>query len=123
MQKVREVRAEKVREKELEDLTAEFKVKRDNILRQAVHTQPELVESAAEKIQLHYPRTAPRTQFRFSGIFFLSVIPIESNGKEFTDGKTDPSEVSEIACHEKLSKSRTQPYRRVQKVAGHMTRR
>ena len=50
VQKARETRAEKVREKELEDLTAEFKVKRDNILRQAVHNQPRLVESAAEKI-------------------------------------------------------------------------
>ncbi|MDE0018897.1 MAG: replication initiation protein [Candidatus Poribacteria bacterium] len=50
VQKDREVRAEKVREKELEDLMAEFKIKRDNILRQAVHTQPELVEQAAEKI-------------------------------------------------------------------------
>ena len=29
----------------------EFKVKRDNILRQAVHAQPELVERAAERIQ------------------------------------------------------------------------
>ena len=50
IQKQREVRAEKVREKELEDLMAEFKIKRDNILRQVVHTQPELVEQAAEKI-------------------------------------------------------------------------
>ena len=44
VQKERQVRAEKVREKELEDLTAEFRVKRDNILRQAVHAQPTLVE-------------------------------------------------------------------------------
>ena len=51
VQKARELRAEKVKEKELEDLTAEFKVKRDNILRQAVHAQPELVERAAERIQ------------------------------------------------------------------------
>ena len=51
VQKDREVRAEKAKEKELEDLTAEFKVKRDNILRQAVHAQPELVASAAERIQ------------------------------------------------------------------------
>ena len=56
VQKVREVRAEKVREKELEDLTAEFKVKRDNILRQAVHANPELVEKAAEKIQSYMIR-------------------------------------------------------------------
>ena len=56
VQKVREVRAEKVREKELDDLTAEFKVKRDNILRQSVHNQPELVASAAEKIQAYIIR-------------------------------------------------------------------
>ena len=47
VQKERQVRAEKVREKELEDLKAEFHVKRDNILRQAVHAQPTLVEDAA----------------------------------------------------------------------------
>ena len=51
VQKERELRAEKAKEKELEDLTAEFRVKRDNILRQAVHTQPELVDRAAERIQ------------------------------------------------------------------------
>ena len=56
VQKAREVRAEKVREKELEDLTAEFKVKRDNILRHAVHANPELVEQAAEKIQSYMIR-------------------------------------------------------------------
>ena len=50
LQKQREARAEKAKEKELEDLTAEFKAKRDNILRQAVHADPELVEQAAEKI-------------------------------------------------------------------------
>ena len=51
VQKEREVRAEKAKQKDLENLIAEFKVKRDNILRQVVHTQPELVERAAEKIQ------------------------------------------------------------------------
>ena len=56
VQKDREVRAEKAKEKELEDLTAEFKVKRDNILRQAVHAQPELVASAAERIQSYIIR-------------------------------------------------------------------
>ena len=54
VQKERQVRAEKVREKELEDLTAEFRVKRDNILRQAVHAQPKLVEDAAAKIQSYF---------------------------------------------------------------------
>ena len=56
VQKARELRAEKVREKEFEDLTAEFKVKRDNILRQAVHADPELVERAAERIQSYFVR-------------------------------------------------------------------
>ena len=56
VQKERQVRAEKVREKELEDLKSEFRVKRDNILRQAVHAQPTLVESAAAKIQSYFVR-------------------------------------------------------------------
>ena len=56
VQKTRQQRAEKAKQKALEDLTAEFKVKRDNILRQAVHAQPELVERAAEKIQSYMIR-------------------------------------------------------------------
>ena len=56
VQKARELRAEKVREKELEDLTAEFHVKRDNILRQAIHAQPELIEHAAERAQSYLVR-------------------------------------------------------------------
>ena len=42
--------------KELEDLEAEFEVKRDNILQQTVHAQPELVEHAAERIQSYIVR-------------------------------------------------------------------
>ena len=56
VQKARETRAEKVREKELEDLVSEFEVKRDNILRQTVHADPELVERAAERIQSYIIR-------------------------------------------------------------------
>ena len=56
VQKTRQQRAEKARQKQLEDLTAEFKVKRDNILRQVVHTQPKLIEYAAEKIQSYMIR-------------------------------------------------------------------
>ena len=56
VQKAREVRAEKVREKELEDLTAEFRVKRDNIIRQAVHADRELVERAAKHIHSYIVR-------------------------------------------------------------------
>ena len=56
VQKTRQQRAEKAKQKALEDLTAEFKVKRDNILRQAVQTTPKLVEHAAEKIQSYMIR-------------------------------------------------------------------
>ena len=56
VQKARETRAEKAREKELEDLTAEFRVKRDNIIRQAVHADPELVERAAKHIHSYIVR-------------------------------------------------------------------
>ena len=56
VQKERELRAEKAKQKELENLTAEFQVKRDNILRQAVHAKPKLVEQAAERIQSYMVR-------------------------------------------------------------------
>ena len=56
VQKARAVRAEEAREKELEDLTAEFTVKRANILRQAIHADPDLVERAAERIQSYMIR-------------------------------------------------------------------
>ena len=60
VQKARELRAKKAREKELEDLKAEFHVKRDNIIRQAVHAQPELVKHAAERIQSYFIRNRLR---------------------------------------------------------------
>ena len=56
VQKARALRAEKAREKELEDLTAEFRVKRDNIIRQAVHADPGLVERAAKHIHSYIVR-------------------------------------------------------------------
>ncbi len=56
VQKARELRAEKAKEKELEDLTTEFNVKRNNILRQAIHAEPGLVEAAAERIQAYIVR-------------------------------------------------------------------
>ena len=56
VQKARAMRAEKVKEKELEDLTAEFRAKRDNIIRQAVHADPKLVDAAAERIQSYIIR-------------------------------------------------------------------
>ena len=56
LQKAREIRAEKAKEKELEDLTTEFNVKQRTLLRQAVHAEPGLVEVAAERIQSHIIR-------------------------------------------------------------------
>ena len=56
VQKARELRAEKAKEKELEDLTVEFRAKRANVIRQAVHTQPQLIEQAAERIQSYIVR-------------------------------------------------------------------
>ena len=44
------------REKELEDLTAEFRLKRDTLIRQVVHSQPDLVEQAAERIRSYIVR-------------------------------------------------------------------
>ena len=56
VQKARELRAEKAKQKALEDLTAEFRVKRDNIIRQAIHAEPELVEAAAKHIHSYIVR-------------------------------------------------------------------
>ena len=56
VQKARQVRAEIAKEKELEDLTAEFRAKRSNIIRQVVHAEPELVEEAAARIQSYIIR-------------------------------------------------------------------
>ena len=52
VRKARQVRAQRATEKELEDLTTEFYFKRDNLLRQAIQADPELVECAAAQIQL-----------------------------------------------------------------------
>ena len=56
IQKQRHRRAEKAKEKALEDLTIEFNAKRNNLLRQAVHATPELVDAAAERIQSYIVR-------------------------------------------------------------------
>ena len=56
IQKQRHRRAEKAKEKALEDLTIEFNAKRNNLIRQAVHANPELVDAAAERIQSYIVR-------------------------------------------------------------------
>ena len=56
LQKQRQVRAEKAKEKALEDLTAEFNLKRRTLLRQAVHADPQLVERAAERVHSYIVR-------------------------------------------------------------------
>ena len=56
LQKARAQRAEKAKEKQLEELEEEFTLKRRTLLRQAVHADPHLVERAAERIQAHIIR-------------------------------------------------------------------
>ena len=52
VRKAREVRAERAREKEFEDLDEAFRARRANLLRQAIQADPGLVERAAERIEL-----------------------------------------------------------------------
>ena len=52
VRKERKIRAERTKEKELEDLTTEFYFKRGNLLRQAIQADSEIVERAAERIEL-----------------------------------------------------------------------
>ena len=56
VQKQREVRAEKAKEKELEDLTRDFRAKCNTLIRQAVHADPQLVDRAAERVQAYIVR-------------------------------------------------------------------
>ena len=56
VQKAREVRAERAREKELEDLDEKFRIKRANLLRQAIQAAPELVERAVARIDNNFVR-------------------------------------------------------------------
>ena len=56
LQKERHVRAEKAKQQHLEALQEEFNIKRNNILRQAILADPELVDRAAERIQSHIVR-------------------------------------------------------------------
>lgn len=56
LQKQRQMRAEKAKEKALEDLKTEFCAKRNNLIRQAVHADPGLVERAAERLQSYIVR-------------------------------------------------------------------
>ena len=51
IQKEREKRAETAIENELENLETEFNAKRDNIVRQAVRSKPELIEQAVANIE------------------------------------------------------------------------
>ena len=56
VQKARQVRAEKLKEQTLADLTEAFYVKRNNIVRQAIQADPLLIEKAAERVETHHPR-------------------------------------------------------------------
>lgn len=56
VKKARQVRAEKLKEQALEDLTEAFYIKRNNIVRQAIQADPLLIERAAERVEMHHPR-------------------------------------------------------------------
>ena len=56
VRKARQVRAEKLKEQTLADLTEAFYVKRNNIVRQAIQADPLLIEKAAERVETHHPR-------------------------------------------------------------------
>ena len=56
VRKARHVRAEKMREQALSDLTEAFIVKRNNILRQAIQADPLLIEKAGECVETYHPR-------------------------------------------------------------------
>ena len=56
IQKTRAQRAEKAKEKQLAELEEEYNVKCKNLLRQAVHANPELVDAAAQRIQSYIVR-------------------------------------------------------------------
>ena len=56
LQKQREMRAERAKQKALEDLTTEYNAKRNTLLRQAVHADPGLVDAAAESVQSYIVR-------------------------------------------------------------------
>lgn len=56
VQKAREMRAERAREKELEDLNEKFRIKRANLLRQAIQADPEIVDRAVARIDNNFVR-------------------------------------------------------------------
>ena len=56
VRKERQMRAERAKEKALEDLEEAFSVKRNNIVRQAMQADPMLIEKAAERVTLIHPR-------------------------------------------------------------------
>ena len=56
VRKERQLRAERAREKELEDLEEKFRIKRANLLRQAIQADPVLVDRAIAKIDNHFVR-------------------------------------------------------------------
>ena len=56
VQKERQARTERAKQKELEDLEEAFSIKRNNIVRQAIQADPALIEKAAEHVNLIHPQ-------------------------------------------------------------------
>ena len=56
VRKQRQARAERLREKEIEDIEETFRARRANLLRQAIQADPELVERAVARIENNFVR-------------------------------------------------------------------
>ena len=56
VRKERELRAEKLKEQALQDAEEAFRIRRNNILRQAIQADSTLIEKAAEHVETHHPR-------------------------------------------------------------------
>ena len=56
VQKERQARTERAKQKELEDLEEAFSIRRNNIVRQAIQADPALIEKAAERVNLIHPQ-------------------------------------------------------------------
>ena len=56
VRKARQVRAEKLKEQALQNLTESFYIKRNNIVRQAIQADPMLIEKAGKRVETYHPR-------------------------------------------------------------------
>ena len=94
VQKARTQRTEKAKQKQLAELQEEFNVKCNNLLRQAVHANPELIDAAAERIHSYIVRQrllehpSPMEAYRKGGMVAAEINAILA--EEFCDDLLAP---------------------------------